>query len=268
MWGDHTHAVWRPHGGEHWLLIYVNDGTARFTGPSGVRQARPGDAVLYAPRETQDYGGPEEWVGHYYWVYFTPRPHWLKWLHWPQDHLGLRCVHLLEGTLREQFSRAMDQMVEVWYRPMEAASDLAMSFLESALIWADVAKSSSTSVPTDLRVVQAIEYLNSHLALPYAPHLLAKHCNISVSRLEHLFTLHTGNPLRRYLEQLRVQRARYLLQQSQLSIGEIAVAVGYNDPAYFTSRFCRSIGQTPSEFRRASRPSLGMQPPNSSPNPD
>jgi AraC family transcriptional regulator of arabinose operon len=215
----------------------------------------PGDVVLYAPREMQDYAGPEEWVTHYFWVAFTPRPHWQKWLHWPQDHHGLRFLHLSEGALREQFNQAIELTCEVWCRPMAASDDLAMNAFEAALIWADIAKTTNTSVPTDLRVVRAIDYLNTHLARPYTPQLLAKHCHMSISRIEHLFAMHMGIPPRRYLEQLRMQRAHYLLEQTQFTIRQVAAAVGYEDPAYFAKRFSQAIGQTPSQLRGFSHPS-------------
>ena len=53
-----------------------------------------------------------------------------------------------------------------------------------------------------------------------------------------------------YLQTLRVGKAREMLEFSQLSFGEIAAKVGYEDPGAFRKVFQRSIGLQPSEYRR------------------
>jgi AraC-like DNA-binding protein len=52
-----------------------------------------------------------------------------------------------------------------------------------------------------------------------------------------------------YVVTLRIVRARELLASTTLSIGEIARAVGYDDPAYFSRLFARRVGESPSRFR-------------------
>ena len=54
-----------------------------------------------------------------------------------------------------------------------------------------------------------------------------------------------------YLTAKRMEKARELLHSSNLRSGEIAVAVGYKDPHYFSFLFKKTQGCTPRDFRSA-----------------
>ena len=52
-----------------------------------------------------------------------------------------------------------------------------------------------------------------------------------------------------YLNSLRLERARTLIHDTQLTMAEIAIRVGYESPAYFARIFKRNTGKTPSQYR-------------------
>lgn len=52
-----------------------------------------------------------------------------------------------------------------------------------------------------------------------------------------------------YLENMRLKKARELLESSPLSISDIAMMVGYNDPNYFARSFKKVYDLTPREYR-------------------
>ena len=54
-----------------------------------------------------------------------------------------------------------------------------------------------------------------------------------------------------FLRQVRMQRAEQLIAKSKMSIAEVAYAVGFSDPKYFTKCFKKETGMTPSEYRNA-----------------
>lgn len=56
-----------------------------------------------------------------------------------------------------------------------------------------------------------------------------------------------------YLQEIRIDHARQLLKHSNLSISEIAFAVGYQDVSYFTGLFRRLHEVTPNAYRRLVR---------------
>lgn len=65
----------------------------------------------------------------------------------------------------------------------------------------------------------------------------ARRVNLSPSRFAHLFRHHTGRTPARYLRELRLERARTLVEDSMLSIKEIMAKVGFNDPSHFARDF-------------------------------
>lgn len=79
---------------------------------------------------------------------------------------------------------------------------------------------------------------------------LAALCRLSPHHFCRAFKASTGLPPHRYQIILRMERARDLLTNSSLPVSEISVAVGYEDPAYFSRLFARETGKSPSSWRR------------------
>jgi transcriptional regulator GlxA family with amidase domain len=82
---------------------------------------------------------------------------------------------------------------------------------------------------------------------------VANAVHISTSRLRHLFRTEVGMPLGRYLKQLRLERARALLESSFLEIKEVAAAVGFSDVSHFVRDYKLAYRERPSETRVRSK---------------
>jgi AraC-like DNA-binding protein len=83
---------------------------------------------------------------------------------------------------------------------------------------------------------------------------LASAVGVSSSRLHALFKEATGGGVIGYQIGLRMAAARRLLDDSTAPVSEIARDLGYRDPYYFSRRFHRVHGVSPTEFRRRARP--------------
>ena len=77
----------------------------------------------------------------------------------------------------------------------------------------------------------------------------AQSVNLSVWRLCHIFKSDVGMPPIRYLRQLRMERAKGLLESSFLSVKEIAFQVGLNDESHFVRDFKSTYGFSPALYR-------------------
>ena len=77
----------------------------------------------------------------------------------------------------------------------------------------------------------------------------AEHVYVSVSYLGMIIKRETGKTFTEYLTDIRLERAKQLLTQSNMKNYEIAEACGYATPAYFSTVFKGSVGMTPSEYR-------------------
>lgn len=102
----------------------------------------------------------------------------------------------------------------------------------------------------------ACGYLALHMHEAVRLSFVAKQVSrVSVSHLTRLLKEKFGMSFVEYLRDIRMHRARQLLDGSDRPIREIAIAVGYADPSRFTEHFQRTFGATPRVFRRLHRPS-------------
>ena len=78
---------------------------------------------------------------------------------------------------------------------------------------------------------------------------LAQSVNLSVWRLSHIFRSDVGVAPIQYLRNLRMERARQLLETSYLSIKEIGYHVGLTDESHFVRDFKKAYGAAPTVYR-------------------
>jgi transcriptional regulator GlxA family with amidase domain len=120
-------------------------------------------------------------------------------------------------------------------------------------------RKSSTSPAQDLgnatmlRIEQSVAYMSQHLDKPLQVATLAAQANISPSHFFALFKRRICCAPIDYFTRLRMKHACRLLEQTSLSVKEIAFELGYVDPFYF-SRVFKSVTQAaPSDYRAAQR---------------
>lgn len=82
---------------------------------------------------------------------------------------------------------------------------------------------------------------------------LCSYLNISASRFSTIFKSTTGETFMEVLIRLRMQKAKELLENTDLKNYEIAEKVGFSDPHYFSIVFKKMTGKTPSEYAKEKR---------------
>lgn len=96
----------------------------------------------------------------------------------------------------------------------------------------------------------AVDYIDSNYQREnISLNRVAKEVNISANYLSAVFSQEIGTTFVEYLTAKRMEKARELLRSSDLRSGEIAVAVGYKDPHYFSFLFKKTQGCTPRDYR-------------------
>jgi len=105
----------------------------------------------------------------------------------------------------------------------------------------------------DSVVRQAEDWLRQHLREPNAVSSLVEHSAIPERSLKRRFKAATGSTLIAYVQNLRIEEAKAMLEASDRSSDEIAAAVGYENFAFFRRLFKRCTGLTPGEYRRMFR---------------
>lgn len=99
-------------------------------------------------------------------------------------------------------------------------------------------------------VKDALLYVEQHLQEQLTMAEVAGLVHLNASYFSVMFKEQTGLPFSEYLSRLRVQKAKELLLQSRLSIGEIGERVGYHTDKYFIKVFKTLEGISPSRYRQ------------------
>lgn len=106
-------------------------------------------------------------------------------------------------------------------------------------------------IGSDNRVVSLVidiikqDYGNSTLSVA----LIAERIGISAAYLSSLFKMEMGENLAKYISRYRIEKARELLDTTNMKISDIAERVGYFNVSYFISLFHVNVGCSPSKYR-------------------
>ena len=93
------------------------------------------------------------------------------------------------------------------------------------------------------------EYIGSHLSQQISLDEVAQKAFVSPGYMSTLFKEQTGENFMDYVIRQRINEAKRLLRTTGMSIGDIAVSVGYADPRHFSKVFQKQVGMKPSEYR-------------------
>lgn len=93
------------------------------------------------------------------------------------------------------------------------------------------------------------EYINRNFTNKITAKEVARIGGLSLSRALHLFKEETGLSLSKYLKKLRIDYGKYLLLNTDISMADLAVEVGFFDQSHFTKTFKKFEKMTPSDFR-------------------
>lgn len=103
------------------------------------------------------------------------------------------------------------------------------------------------------RLQRAVERIREGLGEPLRLEDLAREAALSASHFSRCFRKATGTTPYRYLMRLRVDEAKNLLAETDESVVQVALRVGYSSQSRFAEIFRRCVGMTPSDFRRHRR---------------
>ena len=95
----------------------------------------------------------------------------------------------------------------------------------------------------------AQEYISSHLGQQISLEEVAQKAFISPGYMSTLFKDQTGENFMDYVIRQRINESKRLLRTTGMSIGDIALSVGYADPRHFSKVFQKQVGMKPSEYR-------------------
>ena len=257
LWTNHHDARDYQAPTHHTLSCYISGGTGTFRREQPGATGAPGKlCVLPADHQSA-------WV-----INGAIR---LAHVYVSQEQFALGCVTLLDREPRElqlreitffddeQQTRRFHQLIQLnWSEPGEhlLTSSLASELLDHALL-SQVGMRSGLQLKGGLAAYQRrqlVDMIEQQLAEPLNIGQLAAHCALSPYHFARMFRQSFGVPPHQYLLARRLARARDLLRNSAMGLGDIALACGFASASHFANRFKQTLGGTPGEYRAAFRP--------------
>ena len=122
-----------------------------------------------------------------------------------------------------------------------ALQEIAESFSESIF---DTFSTQSSGM-----IKKAKLFISEHFAEPLSLEDVAAHVDLSPSYFSTVFKEHTQTSFKEYLNYIRIEESKRLLSNTDYSIIDIAIAVGFEDQSYFSKVFKKYTGMTPKQYR-------------------
>lgn len=236
-----------------YYLIWLIRGQIVIRSPAVDRSMQPGDLMIFQAGTPFDYTGIAAGELIYYWVHFTGYA--------AGELIGSCClrVNTVERVgLSEEISGIFTGLFDAFTR-LDGLTELDKSQNLMRLLVALGRQRGKVSggqgrFRGDGVIRRSVSYIHENIALPLTVEGLAKRAYLSPGRYRELFRTLVGTSPKDYILNLRINTACEMLVQSELTIGEIAAAVGFSDGRYFSRVFTRRVGKTPSRYRRGSAP--------------
>ena len=228
------------------VLIFVLEGTLFITQEGSKIAANAGDILLLG--EELEHFGTRRSEGRlsYLWVHFcTDTP-------WRRVTPGKYVCHIPElFTARDprKLRRLFEMMTDYSRRGGGTESEMTRCALKLLLLETSSQADSDTAEVSPL-VAKIGSWIrqNCHRRLTVSD--IAGNFHYSPDYLSSVFRRETGEPLSIFLNNCRIELAKTMLAEDTVSIKEVAYSCGFSDEKYFTRAFTRTVGMTPSGYRR------------------
>lgn len=131
-------------------------------------------------------------------------------------------------------------------------------YLEELGAWLDGFCGKTAQEFTDFenkqKIRQAAQYIQQHFTQPLSMTEVSNHVSMNYSLFSLLFKQYTGVNFSGYLQELRIEEAKRLLEQTDWKVNEICRRSGFSDDKHFLKVFKAAVGFSPTEYRRMKAP--------------
>jgi AraC-like DNA-binding protein len=241
------HLRERVIGVDQAIFIYCTDGSG-WCELSGERHVvGPGDLLVIPPEASHAYGADPRKPWSIYWVHVagSSLKTMLPELAISADRPVVRIGQ--DPELGSLFGEIIDVLEHGYTQAHLVYSSRVLSHLLGLMIWRRQQEWHGARPRQSM--AQSIAYMKRHLRQRLRVSQLAAVANLSPPHFNVLFKRHTGYSPMDYFIRLRMHEACRLLDHTDLSVKQIAAALGYDDPFYFSRIFKALNDIAPSEYR-------------------
>ena len=238
----------RPKGRKDYQLLYIAAGQGHFFINGQERVVSAGSIIVYLPGQPQEYVYFKDDKTDVYWVHFTGSDV-EKIIDYYNIRLSENIIYI--GTSPDYqwlFGQIIQEMQLCRPRFEELISLLLRNIF--ILISRNLIGANRADNSLENEVELAMHYFRENYRSEINVEDYALSRGMSASNFYRVFKQISGSTPLQYILKLRLSNAQNLLENSNLTIAEIASAVGYENPLYFSRLFHKHIGVSPSEYRK------------------
>lgn len=158
-------------------------------------------------------------------------------------------AYLVKPFQREELLLVLANLIQSRRMLQVYFSQLALGMATGEPAPAAIADSLEDQFLTKLRTIVEAHLDNSELSVD----AICQQVGMSRTTLHLKITAVTGMSISRYVRILRLRKAQELLSSSELNVSEIAYAVGFGNPKYFSRLFSEEYGVSPGNYRQTAR---------------
>lgn len=237
---------------EHYLMHYCLSGRGIYRSQGMSYEIGPGEGFLILPGELSSHQADDHQPWDHVWVGFAGSR--------AADYLRRCGLGKEQRVFRCDQTQRLEACVEsmLGFDTAGAGNELLLlGELYTFLGW--VAQSAQGSArrsrETAAEYVElAMEYIRSHFQEDLTVAKLARYVGLNRSYLTTVFQNTINMSPQQYLMRFRMEWAAGMLCEDKLTVGEIARSCGYPDPLTFSKAFKRTLGVTPTQYRRENEP--------------
>lgn len=225
-------------------IYYVIDGEISVETENEILTARKGDAILIPAGVKHAYYLTQSEHAEKYWFHFDLRSgavNFFERIKFPFiTHLGLNkeTIALFEMAVGVKRPPSQNERLKT----SSAILSIIAEYLNSSGF------TEASSMPED-ETDAVIDYVKKNYAEKFTLYSLSKMARLTPNYFTKKFKERTGYPPLKYINILRLERAKFLLEHSDMKIGEVMEKTGFLDAAHFSKLFKSATGYSPKGFR-------------------
>lgn len=236
------YAQERTKGRVDYQIIYVYKGCGHYLLDGQWQSLSAGNIVLFRPFEPQVYSYYAKEKPEIYWIHFTGTAceELLKKFEIQNCYIGenLFLKQLFQSVITEL------QLKKLHYEEITVSQLYFMLSMISRLY-----KTSLQPFENDFSIDRLVVQLHQRYNESWTIASMADYCKLSEGYFAHTFRKQMGVSPMRYLNDLRIDKAKELLEAGTMSISAIASMTGFRDPLYFSKIFRKAVGMSPTDFK-------------------
>ena len=242
-------ATEHPEGRNDYQLLYIASGKGHFYFKDGKQIVTKGNMILYRPGEPQVYYYYAIDKTEVYWVHFTG-----SHVEGILEHYGLpKNENVFFTGTSPDYQWIYKQLIQELQLRRPNYEELLRILLRHILLTINryIIEGKQTGNDVLNEIERAIHYFNENYNKPIKIEQYAAEHLMSTNWFINCFKKIAKVTPTQYILSLRLSAAKDLLEVTNKNITEIASAVGYDNPLYFSRLFKKYTGQSPSEYKKS-----------------